>query len=281
MKVEEINMKKVISFEKKLDFPSMIGEITSISLDHQIEFKNSSYATGKFIVSGTYKMTEASTIVEDFSYEIPVEIDLVEKLDLSSVKTSINNFNYEIESEDSLKCNIDLLLEGVEEIVLEDDTDLETLTEKIKETKDNADSDLIRECDGDLKTDDNKIIEEKEEIIDEAVTVKNNDKNLTEEILENEISMPEAELDKNLNTIEKKESEEMEENKNTNISSLFQVFENSEETFTTYSVYIMRREDSIEKILDTYNVTREELSEYNDLSNLEIGSKIIIPNCNE
>ena len=93
--------------------------------------------------------------------------------------------------------------------------------------------------------------------------------------------MPEAELDKNLNTIEKKESEEMEENKNTNISSLFQVFENSEETFTTYSVYIMRREDSIEKILDTYNVTREELSEYNDLSNLEIGSKIIIPNCNE
>ena len=272
-------MKKVISFEKKLDFPSMIGEITSISLDQQIEFKNPSSATGKFIISGTYKMTEASTIVEDFSYEIPVEIDLVEKLDLSSAKISISNFNYEIESEDCLKCNIDLLLEGIEEIILDDDTDLETLTEKINDAKE--ESNLVRECDGDIKTESAKEIEEKTEIIDETVTVNNNDKNLTEEILENEISMPEAEIDQNLNIIEKKESEEMEDNKNTNISSLFQVFENSEETFTTYSVYIMRKEDSIEKILDTYNITKEELSEYNDLSNLEIGSKIIIPNCNE
>lgn len=274
-------MKKIISFEKELDFPSMIGEITSISLDQQIEFNNSSSATGKFIISGTYKMTEASTLVENFNYEIPVEIELTERLDLSSVKTSINDFNYEIINDDVLKCNIDLLLEGVEEIVLDDEIPLETLTEKIKDTKDSLDKDLTRECDGDLKNDSDKVIEEKKEIIEEAVTVKNNDKNLTEEILENEISMPEAEIDENLNIIEKKESDEMEDNKTNNISSLFQVFENSEETFTTYSVYIIRKEDSIEKILDTYNVTKEELSEYNDLSNLEIGSKIIIPNCNE
>ncbi len=274
-------MKKIISFEKELDFPSMIGEITSISLDQQIEFNNSSSATGKFIISGTYKMTEASTLVENFNYEIPVEIELTERLDLSSVKTSINDFNYEIINDDVLKCNIDLLLEGVEEIVLDDEIPLETLTEKIKDTKDSLDKDLTRECDGDLKKDSDKVIEEKKEIIEEAVTVKNNDKNLTEEILENEISMPEAEIDENLNIIEKKESDDMEDNKTNNISSLFQVFENSEETFTTYSVYIIRKEDSIEKILDTYNVTKEELSEYNDLNNLEIGSKIIIPNCNE
>lgn len=281
MKEEEINVKKIISFEKELDFPSMIGEITSISLDQQIEFNNSSSATGKFIISGTYKMTEASTLVENFNYEIPVEIELTERLDLSSVKTSINDFNYEIINDDVLKCNIDLLLEGVEEIVLDDEIPLETLTEKIKDTKDFLDKDLTRECDGDLKNDSDKVIEEKNEIIEEAVTVKNNDKNLTEEILENEISMPEAETDENLNIIEKKESDDMEDNKTNNISSLFQVFENSEETFTTYSVYIIRKEDSIEKILDTYNVTKEELSEYNDLNNLEIGSKIIIPNCNE
>ena len=274
-------MKKIVSFEKELDFPSMIGEITSISLDQQIEFNNSSSATGKFIISGTYKMTEASTLVENFNYEIPVEIELTERLDLSSVKISINDFNYEIINDDVLKCNIDLLLEGVEEIVLDDEIPLETLTEKIKDTKDFLDKDLTRECDGDLKNDSDKVIEEKNEIIEEAVTVKNNDKNLTEEILENEISMPEAETNKNLNIIEKKESDDMEDNKTNNISSLFQVFENSEETFTTYSVYIIRKEDSIEKILDTYNVTKEELSEYNDLNNLEIGSKIIIPNCNE
>ena len=31
-------MKKTISFEKKIEFPSMIGEITSISLDQNLKF---------------------------------------------------------------------------------------------------------------------------------------------------------------------------------------------------------------------------------------------------
>ena len=31
-------MKKIISFEKDITFPSMIGEITSISLDHSLKF---------------------------------------------------------------------------------------------------------------------------------------------------------------------------------------------------------------------------------------------------
>ena len=29
--------------------------------------------------------------------------------------------------------------------------------------------------------------------------------------------------------------------------------------------------------MDKYNITKEELSDYNDLSNLEIGSKLVIP----
>ena len=35
-------MKKNISFEKKLEFPTMIGEVTSISLDHNLTFINQS-----------------------------------------------------------------------------------------------------------------------------------------------------------------------------------------------------------------------------------------------
>ena len=112
-------MKKIISFEKELDFPSMIGEITSIALDHNLKFIYKSEVEGNFIVSGTYKMTEATTLEENFNYDIPVEIALTEKFDLSNVIISIDDFHYEIVNDDILKCKIDLLVDGVEEIELE------------------------------------------------------------------------------------------------------------------------------------------------------------------
>lgn len=250
-------MKKVISFEKELDFPTMIGEITSISLDQDVEFIESNLAKGQMIVSGTYKLTEASTLVEDFKYDIPVEISLTENLDLETAKISISNFNYEIINDDILNCKIDLLLEGVEEIQLDDANEKEEI--EILTTKED------RECDGDEST------KEKE------IPIKNN------EVIENtnEIQMPKSEN----KTIKEEEPLEkmkiIEEDETTNISSLFRVFENSEETFTTYSVYIMRKDDSLDKIMDKYHISREQLNEYNDLENLEIGTKIIIPCCNE
>lgn len=245
-------MKKIISFEKELDFPSMIGEVTSISLDHTIKFDSKSSAIGKFIVSGTYKMTEASTLNEDFTYDIPVEITLTEVLDLESSKISINNFNYEIINDDILKCNIDLMIEGVEEVILQE---VEEEKEILKEDS------LVRECDGDIHK--NNIEDGVEEMIPE--------------IIENEIKIPEAEVKENIQN----NKETIMEEKTTNMSSLFQVFENSEETFTTYSVYIMRKNDSLENVMQIYNITRDELSEYNDLENIEIGSKLIIPNIDE
>ena len=249
-------MKKVISFEKELDFPTMIGEITSISLDQDVEFLESNLAKGQMIVSGTYKLTEASTLVEDFKYDIPVEISLTENLDLETAKISISNFNYEIINDDILNCKIDLLLEGVEEIQLDEVNEKEEEIEILTTKED-------RECDGDEST------KEKE------IPIKNN------EVIENtnEIQMPKSE-----NKIIEEPLEKMkiiEEDETTNISSLFRVFENSEETFTTYSVYIMRKDDSLDKIMDKYHISREQLSEYNDLENLEIGTKIIIPCCNE
>ena len=39
----------------------------------------------------------------------------------------------------------------------------------------------------------------------------------------------------------------------------------------------MRKEDTIETIMDKYKITKEQLSNYNDLDNLEIGSKVVIP----
>lgn len=51
----------------------------------------------------------------------------------------------------------------------------------------------------------------------------------------------------------------------------------SEEIYQSYKVYIVREGDTLESILTKYNVTKEQLDDYNDLSNLEINSKILIP----
>lgn len=47
--------------------------------------------------------------------------------------------------------------------------------------------------------------------------------------------------------------------------------------FVTYKIYIIKEGDGVEDILKNYNVSRELLEEYNDLNDLKIGDKIIIP----
>ena len=58
-------MKKIITLKKNIEFPSMIGEITAISLDHTLKFVDESNITGEFKVSGNYKLTEASRLEEN------------------------------------------------------------------------------------------------------------------------------------------------------------------------------------------------------------------------
>lgn len=262
-------MKKIISFEKEIAFSSMIGEVTSIALDHTLKFTDSSSVKGNFVISGTYKMTEASTLEEKFSYEIPTEIDLSERLDLETCKISIDDFTYEVVNEDTLKCNIDVLVEGVEEVVLEED-DVEVL------------DDDERECDGDKKEDKEIEIPIKEDIKDLNTYVEreDDDKTIEKEEVDDDKSVEEVVT---INKIDEKVKEEKEVNDNnsSDIGSLFASLDSAEETFTTYSVYIFRREDTLDKVLDKYKITREELCEYNDLDNLEIGSKLIIPSTNE
>ena len=241
-------MKKIISFEKELDFPSMIGEIKSISLDNSLEFVDKNNIDGKFIISGTYKMTEASTLEEEFKYDIPIEITLTETFDLENVKVSIDDFHYEIVNDDILKCNIDVLIDGIEEIDIE---------EEIIDNKD------VRECDSNSEEKEIEIPKKKQEKEEEKEEVK-------------EIEMKSEETKEEQKEIEA-ETKENEVETNENISSLFEALSTTEETYTTYSIYILRKEDTIEKIINKYNITKEELEDYNDLNNLEVGSKIIIP----
>ena len=61
------------------------------------------------------------------------------------------------------------------------------------------------------------------------------------------------------------------------VKSLFDSFDDSSETYATYKVCIVKESDTIESILLKYGVSREMLEQYNDLSDIKIGDKLIIP----
>ena len=52
---------------------------------------------------------------------------------------------------------------------------------------------------------------------------------------------------------------------------------NNQEDYMTYKVYIVREGDTIETILDKYEITSEQLMKYNIINELSLGDKIIIP----
>ena len=51
----------------------------------------------------------------------------------------------------------------------------------------------------------------------------------------------------------------------------------TKDNYVNYRVYIVRENDSIDSISNKYGITKEKLSEYNDLSDIKLGDKIIIP----
>jgi len=183
-------MKKTVALDKSLEFPTMIGEISSISLEENIKFINEDNIEGELFLNGKYKLTEASRLEEDFSYKIPVEIALSEKLDINKSNVLVTDFFYEIE-EDNMICHIELTIEG------------------------------------------EPLLEERDE---EETSIKD---------------------------------------------SIFTNLNEDNETYGTFIVYIVRQNESINTIVEKYHTTIEEIEKYNDIKNIDIGTKLIIPITNE
>ena len=55
-------------------------------------------------------------------------------------------------------------------------------------------------------------------------------------------------------------------------------FQDEEESYLTYSVYLVKEEDTVDDILKRYAVDLTLLQDYNDLTNVTPGMKLIIPN---
>lgn len=102
-------------------------------------------------------------------------------------------------------------------------------------------------------------------------------------------TVEEPTLDNLLDEIDREEKEEKqpenkeeerdisEEAKNTILSSI----NDSDEVYVTYHIHEMKEQDTIESICLKYNTSESILGEYNDLSTVTLGDKIIIPEVNE
>lgn len=99
------------------------------------------------------------------------------------------------------------------------------------------------------------------------------DKDITTDIKSPSEFHNEVMLDNVLDSKEEVSTKEKVSEKNFN--TIFN--EVKESNFSKYKVYIMRSEDTLESILVKYNVTMDEIKEYNDIDNINIGSKIVIP----
>lgn len=253
--------------EKELLFKNNIKDITSISLDSDYKIENSSLV-GNFIISGEYKIHEVSINREKFNFKIPFNIEIDKDIDKKTIKLEITNFVYDYK-QDELIVNIDYeILGDRESVLLFDDEEsldeflnkrevevIDTRLDEIKNTTERKSIDKIEEKE--LDTDNKNKIELNDS--QNNTRLDNND-NLDD--LENKIDI-----------IEPKEEEREQINTNEIINSI----DTNNDKFITYKVYKIHENETLESIVIKYHTTIDDLKEYNDLSNLNIGDKIIIP----
>lgn len=253
-------MNNVIEFKKDCIMKTRVEEITDISLSHDYKILEDTIE-GYFDVSGEYKLTKASVAKEEFTYTIPFTIGLSSLIDRSSINLTIKDFEYVVEKDIlhlKMYLNMDyqeLVYEEVTpEVSDEEVVELEPTKEHLEESSNNE--------------------EESDEIMNDIEEMLNDASDLqTPEVFHNEVM---------LESVETEEKEVTENLVHTELSEndtevLESIMSNAEESFYKYKIYIMREEDTIESIAIKYNVTLDDLKEYNDLSSINIGDKIIIP----
>ena len=192
---------------------------------------------GDLIVNGNYKITDTSIKVDGFEFKIPIEIEIDNKYITDNIIIDIDDFYYEIINNNILEVNVDVMIDNIIEKPIIDQVQEETLL-----------LDDLREELEKMETE-NKI---------EQLIIKEE----TNRCIEEETVVKENIVNK--------------ENK-VNNDNIFDYFNNDKEDYSTYHVYIVREGDTIESIMNNYAITRELLNEYNDLSELKLGDKLIIP----
>lgn len=245
-------MNTKIPFTKDITFEKKVSEITSISLEHEINVENG-VLKGNFIVSGDYKSHEVSVNKEPFSYILPFEIELSRDIDTETIEFMIDDFTYEIIDNTDLRVNIDFnILASKKEIIEEPESIFEDASELF------SDNDEERET---IESENGNSLED---ILNEEKV------EINEDILAEEV---EADLRDQVAV----QSTIKEVSEDTIINSI----KNTDDEFTTYHIHMVSDGETVETICTMYNSNLNILGEYNELGELNAGDKVIIPEKNE
>ena len=245
-------MKQVIPFYKEIVFEKQIANITSISLEHTEKVIDSE-VSGEFIIYGEYKTHNDTTEKETFRFKLPFTALIPDDVDLETINVDITDFKYEQIDNDVLRVDIDFLLEGKE---LERFKDNQTLEDEILE-----------------KLEEEEKIDYLDEQIDNILNVEENDdeRDFNLDILSNnDVNVTLNEPEKVTDVVPLKEDDKV-------IQEQTQVKEEVKEEYITYHVHVVTNNDSVESIMKMYNANLDTLKEYNDIKELKVGDKVIIP----
>ena len=255
-----------IPFESEIEFKTNISEITKMSLEHEFNV-NDGVVLGNFYISGEYRVHEVSINREPFNYTLPFTVELRDDIKKDTLEFNIEDFSYDasgkllkVNIEYSLKAEVeednDTLFERVDEEELESelayiDSFLEASVEEDKEDV-CEEVELEERKDAPVTLIDEVKIEEKKEMVQKEEPEKIN----TEEILEERVSMEEE-------------------------KTIMDTIKDSDDTFVTYHIHIVKENETIESICSMYNASLNLVQEYNNIDNMTMGDKILIPKLDE
>lgn len=249
-------MKSIIPFTKELDFKTKVSEITSISLEREFEV-NTSSIEGSLYVSGDYKSHEVSANVTPFNFKIPFTIEIPDNLVEESITLEISDFAYEMEENSKIKVSIELELFGEE-----------------KEIEEEEDEDITP-----IEVDGEEIVKMLEEASEKEKEMEKEDRAEPEEELSEEETTKEKKEEAPADTVDETREETEEDMTSENV--IITGASNTPDEYTTYHIHIVKEGETIETICTMYNSNLSLLNDYNDLSEVSKGMKIIIPENDE
>jgi hypothetical protein len=221
------------------------------------EYMNEIIPLNKDIIFKT-RIGEISNISLEHDYKIDNDmvigsIDISGSYKMTEASVNYEDFIYTIPfsialskkiKEESLKIEIDDFKYKFNRDILSVNIDLLLSCDELKEESFNMEEFLNRE----IEIEDNKI--------DDIIDISDND---------NIVNFDDININNNISEI----------------SNITNNIINEEKKYYKYKVYIVRVNDTLDGICDKYNVSINDIKEYNDITNINVGDKIIIPYINE
>ena len=193
-------------------------------------------------------MHEISVNREEFSFKLPFESEVRTNINLDSVEVQINDFTYEY-NRDALAVHVEYSINGEQSLIeFAEESDFEEfLKANDADIVDLSDEERLEEIEPEVAEEVVVEEEEAEEVTDERV----------EEVEAEEVApvvdTPRINQDHMINSI------------------------NSEENYVTYNVHTVTSSDTFETISNQYNININDMKRLNNIEELSLGLKIIIP----